>query len=515
MLLFDVMDCTPKNHRMSSKVSKRLTESTAPEVCEHIYTPRLNRDFSAGFPLLCDINQAHLLMLKTAGLISADDARQLANAMMQMEVDGPAKVPLDPLLEDAYFNFEAHLMRIAGAHVGGSLHMARSRNDILATMDRMRARELVLATLQALGQLQASALEGALRYAHVVMPGYTHLQPAQPVSYGYYLLAIAEAVERDSARMLALLPDLALCPLGAGALAGTSFPILRDVSAAALGFTGTVPTALDAVASRDYAMELLSSMAISAVGCSRFAQDYFVWCTHEFGLIDFPDSVAGTSSIMPQKKNPVVLEFIKGKSGQLIGLSTAALSTFKGVNYTHTGDGNREGMRNLWDASQEFLRLLDLMKLVVQTATPNTVRMKECVSHDFSVATELADLLVRERGLSFREAHHVVGDVVRRAMNAGLSSNAITSELVDEAARSQLDQSFSLDADQLRNALDPSQSIQKKGGSGGPAPEQVRHRAAELQVRLALRTTRVNSQVQRLTDTRQQLKKDIAALAQS
>lgn len=260
-LLFDVMDCTPKNHRMSSKVSKRLTESTAPEVCEHIYTPRLNRDFSAGFPLLCDINQAHLLMLKTAGLISADDARQLANAMMQMEVDGPAKVPLDPLLEDAYFNFEAHLMRIAGAHVGGSLHMARSRNDILATMDRMRARELVLATLQALGQLQASALEGALRHAHVVMPGYTHLQPAQPVSYGYYLLAIAEAVERDSARMLALLPDLALCPLGAGALAGTSFPILRDVSAAALGFTGTVPTALDAVASRDYAMELLSSMA--------------------------------------------------------------------------------------------------------------------------------------------------------------------------------------------------------------------------------------------------------------
>lgn len=498
---------------MSSKVSKRLTQATSPEVCEHVYAPRLSRDFPVGFPLLCDINQAHLLMLSKAGLMPESEARHLAGAMQRIEEDGDAGVALDPALEDAYFNFEAHLMRVAGAHVGGSLHMARSRNDILATMDRMRARDWVYALLAALGRLQASALHGAFAHAEVVMPGYTHLQPAQPVSYGYYLLAVAEAVERDCNRLLAVLPALELCPLGAGALAGTSFPILRQASAKWLGFKGVVPTALDAVASRDFALELLSNITISAIGCSRFAQDYFVWCTHEFGLIDFPDSVAGTSSIMPQKKNPVVLEFIKGKAGQLIGLCTAAMSTFKGVNYTHTGDGNREGMRNLWDASQEFLRVLALMDLVVTKATPNEKRMRECVRQDFSVATELADLLVRERGLSFRESHHVVGDVVRRAMDAGGGADAIDSTLVDEVAQSQLHRSFELDPKQLADALDPAQSIRKKGHSGGPAPEQVRVRAAELQEQLAVRSAAVQSQLDQLAQARARLKQDIAALA--
>jgi argininosuccinate lyase len=498
---------------MTSKVSRRLTESTAPEVADNVYAPRLARDFPACFVHLCDINQAHLIMLQDTGLLPPAQAPALAHALRNIEQAGAAAVPLDPDLEDAYFNYEAHLMREAGAHVGGCLHVARSRNDILATMDRMRCRALVVQLVQRLSAARLTALEGAERHAGVVMPGYTHLQPAQPITYGYWLLGVADVLARDIARLQRLQDDLDRCPLGAGALAGTTFAIDRAQTAHLLGFVQPVPHALDAVASRDYALELMSSLAVMAVGASRVAQDFYVWCTPEFGLVDFPDSVAGTSSIMPQKKNPVVLEYLKGKAGQLSGLLAAGLTTVKGVNFTHTGDGNRESMRNVYEAADEALRVLTMLELVLRTASPNAARMLQRAQTDFGTATDLADALVRECGLSFRESHHVVGAVVRAAMNDGLPAIGITSAMLDQAAHEQLGRALGLHESIVRRCLDPRESVQARSALGGPHPGNVAQRARAERTEAQAVAARNLQRADAFAHARSALKQAIDALA--
>ncbi len=495
-----------------SKVSRRLTESTAPEVCEHIYAPRLARDFPSGFDYLGDINQAHLLMLHRAGLLSDEDASGLAQALLQMEAEGASAVPLDPALEDAYFNFEAQLMRLAGAHLGGCLHVARSRNDILATLDRMRARQLAVSLIDGLCAARCTALEGAIRHAQVVMPGYTHLQPAQPITFGFYLLGLAEALGRDITRIRQLQAGLDLCPLGAGAIAGTSFPILQQESARLLGFSKAATHSLDAVASRDFALELMSAMAIAGIGSSRIAQDFYVWCTHEFSLVDFPDSVAGTSSMMPQKKNPVVLEYLKGKAGHLVGLLMAAMATMKGVNFTHTGDGSRETMRSLWEAGDESLHVLKMLDLILRTAIPNEEAMLRRAREDFCAATDLADALVRTSGLSFREAHHVVGAVVRSAMTRSLAAHQISSEMVDEAALAQIGRRLELGDQAVRDCLDPARSVSSRIFGGGPAPAIVLERAAFLLKECALELQANLERSNAFAQARLELKRSLRAL---
>ncbi|MCP3023643.1 argininosuccinate lyase [Cupriavidus basilensis] len=498
---------------MESKVSRRLQQATAPAVCEHIYLPRLNREFASGFACLTDINQAHLLMVHKAGLVPTPVAAHLAQALQQMEQAGADAVPLDPQREDAYFNYEAQLMALAGADAGGRLHVARSRNDILATQDRLRARDLALSLLDAMGAVREVTLARAAEHADAVMPGYTHLQAAQPITYGYYLAAVADAMSRDVARIECALAALDACPLGAGALAGTAFPILRDETARLLGFSASVPNSLDAVASRDFAWELMSAMTVAAVTWSRVVQDLFVWSTPEFGLIDFPDSVAGTSSIMPQKKNPVVLEYLKGKSGHLIGLLTAALATVKGTNFTHTGDGNRESMRSFWECADECLRSLALLKLVIGTARPLRENMLLRARRDFSAATDLADALVREAGVSFREAHHIVGAVVRQALDSHLPADEITTQMVDAAALEQTGRSMGLSEETVRRCLDPVAGVAARSVFGGPSPALVAERVA--QQRQALHVSKEQLAVRRrtLAAARATLKQELAALA--
>ena len=475
------MHATPQPSSPESKVSRRLTQATAPEVCSHIYAPRL-RDFGAGFRYLTEINAAHLLMLHGTGLIPASTAATLAQALQRMEQEGPDAVPLDPQREDAYFNYEARLMDVAGADAGGRLHVARSRNDILATQDRLRARDAVLALLEALAETRAVALRNAATHAGTVMPGYTHLQAAQPITYGYYLAGVAQALQRDMTRLRHALDTLDVCPLGAGALAGTAFPIDRADTAQWLGFSTFAPNSLDAVASRDFAWEILSAVTIATVTWGRVAQDLYVWATPEFGLIDFPDSVAGTSSIMPQKKNPVVLEYLKGKGGHMLGLLTASLASLKGTHFTHSGDGNRETMRGFWEAMDEALRCVDLLRLVLEHATPQPGTMLQRARRDFSSATDLADMLVRDAGMSFREAHHVVGAVVREALDRHLPACEIDSAMVDRAALAHTGRALRLDSQAVSRCLDPEHGVAARLAAGGPAPSLV---AAQVEAQLA------------------------------
>lgn len=498
---------------MESKVSRRLQQATAQEVCDHIYLPRLNREFSSGFDYLSDINQAHLLMLARAGLMPRASAIGLAQALQQMERDGPAAVPLDPQREDAYFNYEAHLMRLAGADAGGRLHVARSRNDILATHDRLRARDAGLDVLDALNNVREVAISRAQQYADVVMPGYTHLQSAQPITYGHYLIAAADAIARDAARIEQALAHIDACPLGAGALAGTTFPIRREDTARLLGFGHCVANSLDAVASRDFAWELMSAMTIASLTWGRIAQDFYVWATPEFGLIHFPDRVAGTSSIMPQKKNPVVVEYLKGKTSHLIALFTASMTAVKGTHFTHSGDGNRESMRSFWESADECIRCLALFRLVLDAAEPVEHTMLRKARTDFSTATDLADALVRESGLSFREAHHAVGAVVRQALDADLAADEITAAMVNAAASQQTGRDIRLDAASVRRCLDPLASVQGRSAHGGPAPVLSSQRIAELRGALEAARTQAAARRASVAAARATLKQELAALA--
>ncbi len=498
---------------MESKVSRRLQQPTAQEVCDYIYLPRLNREFASGFTYLTDINAAHLLMLRKAELVPTRVATLLAKALLQMQQEGPAAVTLDPQREDAYFNYEAHLMGLAGADVGGRLHVARSRNDILATHDRLKARDLGLNVLDALNAAREVAVARAADYADVVMPGYTHLQSAQPISYGHYLSAVAEAMARDAGRIEQAIANIDASPMGAGALAGTAFPIQREETARLLGFSECVDNSLDAVASRDFAWELMSAMTIASLTWGRIAQDFYVWATPEFGLIEFPDSVAGTSSIMPQKKNPVVVEYLKGKTSHLIGLLTASMSAVKGTHFTHSGDGNRESMRSFWESAEECARCLALFKLVVDSARPVEVTMMHKARSDFSTATDLADALVRESNLSFREAHHVVGAVVRQALDANLPADAITAQMVNAAATEQTGRPIHLSDESVRLCLDPASSLASRSTRGGPAPSLVAQRTAKQRGALLDAHARAARIRQAVADSREVLQRELVELA--
>ncbi len=497
---------------MESKVSRRLTESLAPEICEHIYGPRLARDFAKVFAYLNEVNQAHLLMLHKTGIVTPEVARKLAHGLLQMQAEGPSAVELDPAKEDPYFNYEAKLMSITGRDVGGRLHTARSRNDLAVTMDRMRARGVVLDVIDAIGRVRRTALQRASECAGTVMPGYTHLQAAQPITFGFYLSGVAQALGRDMDRLQGALARIDASPLGAGALAGTRFPIDRDMTAAALGFTSVMPNTLDAVASRDFAWEAMSAMAIVALTWGRVAQDFHVWSTPEFGLVSFPDRVASTSSIMPQKKNPVVLEYLRGKSSHIIGLLTTSLIAVKGTHFTHAGDSSRESMRSFWECGEETLRSLSLFNLVMGTVEPRAQTMLEHVRFDFSAATDLADGLVAEAGMSFRDAHHVVGGLVRLAMDAGKSANDLTSAMLDRAAVDVIGVAVDWPEEKLRKYLDPIESVNARR-NGGPAPAEV-NLAIDLQrEHLESVLAGVESARQRLAGVHQQLQRDLAAIA--
>lgn len=499
---------------MESKVSRRLKQPPAPEVIKYIFGPRTTRPFFVNnFDLLTQINFAHLVMLKKQGILGNEKSCLLAQALIEMQADGPDAVELDPAREEAYFNYEAHLIKKIGHDLGGRLHTARSRNDIGATNDRIRARDFTIKIVNCLAGVIEAALKQAAAYVDCVMPGYTHMQAAQPITYGYYLSGVVDAWLRDYDRLLHTLKTIDECPLGSCALAGTSFPIDRDLTSDLLGFSGPTNSALDGVASRDFAMELSAHLSILMITCSRFVQDVYIWSTPEFGYLSLPDSIAGTSSIMPQKKNPVVLEYLRGKTAHVIGLTSAALTTVKSTHFTHSGDSSRESTRGCWESCEETLKALELLRLLVDQVVPDRSRMSQRASEDFSTVTDLADLLVREADVSFRDAHHIIGAVVRTALDGGLKAIGITPEMIDDAATQELGRSVVLDADAVRECLDPVRNVDNRLSYGGPAPGRVSEQLKRQRTELATKSSKVEITIKRVETARIELQKQIHTLA--
>ncbi|WP_274426900.1 argininosuccinate lyase [Chelativorans sp. YIM 93263] len=469
---------------MESKVSGFLKEAMAPEIQNNLMAPALERTFPVHLPLITEINMAHVLMLTKKGIIDRNAASKLARAVIDLQAGGPSSFTLNPALEDSYFNYEARLIETVGPDVGGRVHIGRSRNDLKATLDRMRARKVALQVMADLLDLRSALVRQGRTYTSVIAPGYTHLQPAQPITFGYYLLGVAHGIERDYQRIADCYTRINKCPLGAAAIAGTSFPIDRKMTALALGFDGVAYHAQDAIATRDTIIELLSSCTLLSQTIGRMAQDFYVMTTYEFGTLSLPDSVAITSSIMPQKKNMAALEILKGRVAAMTGALVTALSAYKAVPYSHAQDGNMEGMRWTWDAFEEVVAMVPVATLVAERAEPAEERMLELVRGNFSTVTDLADTLVRETEMSFREAHHLVGRVVRIAIAEELKADQITGDLLDRAASETVGRKIGLPEPILKAALDPIKTMEAKTGSGGPSAADIATMADDLEANL-------------------------------
>ena len=408
---------------------------------------------------------AHARMLGKTGIIPAADSEQIVAGLEQVLADlNSGKAQLDPSLEDVHMNVEALLAERIGA-VAGKLHTARSRNDQVATDVRMYLRDEIDAAIELIRSLQRTIVTQAQENLGVVMPGYTHLQHAQPVLLSHHLMAYFWMLQRDSERLSDCRRRVDVLPLGAGALAGTPFPIDRAFVAEQLGFSTISQNSMDAVADRDFIAEFLAACSIIMAHLSRFSEDIILWNSHEFKFIELDDSVTTGSSIMPQKKNPDVAELVRGKTGRVYGDLVALLTILKGLPMTYNRD-LQEDKEPLFDAADTVKASLEVFEIMLRSAKFSAERMAEDLRGDFSTATDLADGLVMQ-GVPFRAAHDVTGQVVRRGIESGQALDDISPEELAADCPG-------IDEEAIRRIADPKASANAKNVPGGTAMERVK-----------------------------------------
>ena len=458
---------------------ERIKAPPAEEVVEYLFRPRALTSPGRDFRILLRINRAHVVMLVRQDLMTPEHGAALLHVLSELEADGVESLPFDPGLEDAYLNMEHAIIQKVGSDTGGRLHTGRSRNDIYATMTRIAVREAMPSLAAPLLSFINLLLNKADEHLDTVMPGYTHLQPAQPTTMGHYLGSVAMALERDAQRLLTVYPRLNLSPMGACAFAGTGFPIDRTLMARLLGFDRVMQSTLDAVASRDYVSELLSATATMGVTLSRLAQDLYLWCTNEWSAVEVADEVAMTSSIMPQKKNPVTLEYIKSGAGALTGALVSSLTVQKGVNFMHCQDMSHEAIAPVWDALDKGTAMLRLAHRTIDGLTSDRQRLLQRARQDFCTATELADLMVRDKGLPFREAHGIVGNLVNEVLQQGTPWDEVDAAAIDGVALRISGRELDLTDEQVSGCLDPVRNVEGKTTPGSPGPEPTKALIAE------------------------------------
>ncbi|MGB7886152.1 MAG: argininosuccinate lyase [Xanthobacteraceae bacterium] len=420
-------------------------------------------------------SKAHAAMLAKRGIITAQDAKRIAHGLdtILSEIES-GKFAFKRALEDIHMNVESRLAELVGAPAG-RLHTARSRNDQVATDFRLWVRDAIDGLDAGLAAYQRALAEKALKHAATVMPGFTHLQPAQPVTFGHHLLAYVEMAGRDRGRFADARERLNESPLGAGALAGTSFPIDRAMTAKALGFKRPMANSLDAVADRDFVLETLSACAITAVHLSRFAEEIVIWSSPLAGLIKLSDKFTTGSSMMPQKRNPDAAELIRAKSGRILGALIGLMTVMKGLPLAYQKD-LQEDKEGAIDAIGALTLSLTAMAGMVGDMEPNVARMKEAAGEGYSTATDLADFLVRTLKLPFREAHHVTGRIVAKAAEAGVPLDKLPLPLMHEIEPEITKAVFGV--------LSVANSVKSRTVYGGTAPNNVRREAQRWLKRL-------------------------------
>ena len=419
-------------------------------------------------------SKAHCAMLVAQNILSPEDGAAISAGLDQIrsEIEGGSFV-FSAEHEDIHMNIEVRLAELIGP-VAGRLHTARSRNDQVATDLRLWLRDAIDHLDLAIRGLQEALIDRAEREAATVMPGYTHLQIAQPVTLGHHLMAYVEMVGRDRGRLADCRRRLNESPLGAAALAGTSFPIDRYSTAAALGFDRPAANSLDAVSDRDFAIEFLGAAAIAGMHLSRFAEEIVIWSSNEFGFITLSDAFTTGSSIMPQKRNPDAAELVRAKTGRLNGSLVALLTVMKGLPLAY-GKDMQEDKVPVFEAVDALELCLAAMTGMVRDMRPDRERLRMAAERGFATATDLADWLVRVAGLPFRQAHHATGMIVKRAEALGCS--------LAELPLAELQAAEPAVTSAVYDILDAGRSVAGRTSFGGAAPERVRAAAGEARKR--------------------------------
>jgi argininosuccinate lyase len=411
-------------------------------------------------------SRAHAAMLGAQGIISDSDAAAIQKGLLTVlsEIEA-GDFPFSTALEDIHMNVEARLKEVIG-EPAGRLHTGRSRNDQVATDFKLWVRDQFDAADGAIVALMQALLGQAEAGADWVMPGFTHLQVAQPVTWGHHMMAYVEMLGRDLGRMRDARARMNTCPLGTAALAGTSFPIDRDMTASALGFDAPAANSLDAVSDRDFALEFLGASSICAMHLSRLAEELVIWSSAQFRFVTLSDRFSTGSSIMPQKKNPDAAELIRAKVGRIMGANVGLMMVMKGLPLTYSKD-MQEDKEQVFDAADNLMLALAAMEGMVRDMTANREHLAAAAGSGFSTATDLADWLVRVLGLPFRDAHHITGALVAKAEGKGCDLPDLTLEDM-QSVHAQIT------AD-VFDVLGVQNSVNSRISYGGTAPDQVRY----------------------------------------
>ena len=422
-------------------------------------------------------SRAHAAMLRDRGVLSADDHERIASGLDRVAAEIEAgEFPWSERLEDVHMNIEARLTELVGP-AGKRLHTGRSRNDQVATDIRLWLREAIDRIADELGRLQRGTIGLARRHADTIMPGFTHLQTAQPVTFGHHLLAWNEMLERDYGRLRDCRARLNQCPLGAAALAGTTFPLDRAQTAAALGFDGPCENSLDAVSDRDFAIEFCAFAALLMTHLSRMAEELVLWTSAQFDFVELPDRFCTGSSIMPQKKNPDVPELVRGKTGRVYGHLMSLLTLMKSQPLAYNKD-NQEDKEPLFDTVDTLRDSLRAFADMVPNLISRKDDMREAARRGFSTATDLADYVVH-KGIPFRDAHEIVGKAVAYGVQSGKDLSEMTLEELQQFSGEITEDVF--------DVLTLEGSVAARNHIGGTAPDQVRAAAARAKTALTQR----------------------------
>ncbi|MGG6433611.1 argininosuccinate lyase [Anoxybacillus sp. D401a] len=407
---------------------------------------------------------AHVTMLGECGILPKEDVETIKNGLMKLlEKAKKGKLSFSVAYEDIHLNIEKMLIDEVGP-VGGKLHTGRSRNDQVATDMHLYLRKRVIEIVELIRQLQRALVQKAEQHIETLVPGYTHLQRAQPISLAHHLMAYVWMFERDRERFTESLKRINKSPLGAGALAGTTFPIDRHLTAQLLGFDSIYENSLDAVSDRDFIIEFLSNSSILMMHLSRFCEELILWSSQEFQFIEMDDTFATGSSIMPQKKNPDMAELIRGKTGRVYGSLMALLTVMKGLPLAYNKD-MQEDKEGMFDTVQTVIGSLKIFAGMIETMTIRTDVMEKATKQDFSNATELADYLAK-KGVPFREAHEIVGKLVLTCIERGIFLADLPLDVYQQASP--------LFEEDIYEALNPYTAVNRRTSAGGTGFTEVK-----------------------------------------
>jgi argininosuccinate lyase len=446
------------------------------------------------------INQAHVTMLTEQKIIDSKMGAKLLQALAELD----PKMKLDPSVEDVHLAVEEEVNKKVGAETGGNLHIAKSRNDQVATAIRMTLRTDLHDLINLIVKLQDSLIELAEEHTETLFPSYTHTHPAQPVTFAHILVSYVDALQRSLKRLKETLSRVNLSPMGAGAIATTSFPINRERTAELLGFSGVLENSIDAVGSRDFVLETLADLTLLAIDVSRMAEDLIIWSSPDFGIIDLPESFAFTSSIMPQKKNPDVLEVIRARMSQILGNFVASATTMKALPSGYNLD-LQELTPKLWESIETVSASVDMLSELVKNLKVNKNVFSKPVLK-FATTTELANMLVKKYNVPFRASHKIVGTVVKTLLDKKMALSDLTPELLNKTAKDVAGITLAVKLADIKDSVDPQKFVESHKTMGGPAPAEVKRMLKNRKQLTSQSKTSLKEKIEMLEKADQQLK---------